>query len=143
LPDFLVAHVDLEAIGFGQRRALVDHLREDLLFDPELLQELLAHVRSVRGSIRLQLSLIRPTELAGRDLLAFDFRDGLAGRGVGAAATQKVGNVEDDERQADETEAPLEPTHMPAHPIEHCHDCTLPASSYPLSASWFQLEHPS
>ena len=37
LAHFLVVGVDAQTIGFGERRALVDHLREDLAIDPELL----------------------------------------------------------------------------------------------------------
>ena len=38
---FLVADRDAEALGLGERGALVDHLLEDLLLDAELLQQLL------------------------------------------------------------------------------------------------------
>ena len=65
LPHFLVAHRDAEALGFGQRGALVDHLLQDLLVDAELLQQLLAHVAAVRRAVRLQLRLIGAAELAG------------------------------------------------------------------------------
>ena len=63
---FLVADLDAEPVGFGQRRALVDHLLQDLLLDAELLQQLLAHVAAVGGAVGLQLSLIGAAELAAR-----------------------------------------------------------------------------
>ena len=91
LADFLVAHADAEPVGFGQRRALVHHLLQNLLLDAELLQQLLAHVRAVGVAIRLQLSLIRAPELAGGDFVAFDLGDGVAGRGVRAAPRRKSG----------------------------------------------------
>ena len=65
LRDFLVADPDAEALGFGERRALVDHLLQDLLLDAELLQQLLAHVAAVRRAVRLQLRLIRAPEFVG------------------------------------------------------------------------------
>jgi hypothetical protein len=52
-PHFLVADGDAEALGFGQRGALVHHLLEDLLLDPQLLQQLVVHVRAVGRSVRL------------------------------------------------------------------------------------------
>ena len=121
LPHLLVADRDAEPLGLGERRALVDHLLQNLLVDPELLQQLLAHVVAVGGAIRLQLGLIGPAEIGGRDFAAFDFGDGVARRGVGAGAAEEIGNVEEDERHAHQTQAPLQPVPVPAHPIEHRH----------------------
>ncbi len=45
--------------------------------------------------------------------------------GVGARAAQEVGDVENDERQHDEHEAPLEPRLVPAHTVEHRHQGTF------------------
>ena len=39
LAHFLVAHLDAEALGLGERRALVDHLLQNLLLDAELLEQ--------------------------------------------------------------------------------------------------------
>ena len=96
-----------------------------MLIDSQLLQQLLAHVRAVRGAIGLQLRLIRPAEFAGGDLVSLDVRNRVAGRRIGAAAAQEVGDVEEDERHAHEAEAPLEPIPVLAHPIEHGHRGTL------------------
>ena len=56
---------DAEPLGFGERRALVDHLLQDLLLDAELLQQLLVHVAAVGGAVRLQLRLIGAAEFVG------------------------------------------------------------------------------
>ena len=80
------------ALGFGERRLLVDHLLQDLLIDAELLQQLLAHVAAVRGPVGLQLRLVGAAELARRDRPAFDARDRVAGGGVGAGC--RAGNRE-------------------------------------------------
>ena len=59
---FLVADLDAEPLGFGERGALVDHLLQDLLLDAELLEQLVAHVAAVRGAVGLQLSLVGAAE---------------------------------------------------------------------------------
>ena len=64
--DFLVADRDAEPLGFGERRALVDHLLQDLLLDAELLQQLLVHAAAVGGAVGLQLRLIGAAELVRR-----------------------------------------------------------------------------
>src|SRR5262249_37158355 len=110
-----------ETIGFGQRGALVDHLLQDLLIDPELLQQPFIHVAAVRGAVRLQLRLIRSTEFVRANLLALNDRHRVAAGGVGAAAPQKIGNVENYECQADETQTPFEPVSVPPHPVKHGH----------------------
>src|SRR5207253_11326325 len=100
---------------------LVDHLLQDLLIDPELLEQLLAHVAAVRRPICLELSLVGPPEFPGGDFVALDFGDHVARGGVCAAAAQKVRDIEDDKRQADQAKAPFEPSPVPAHPVEHRH----------------------
>src|SRR5262249_30233745 len=87
----------------------------------ELFEQLIAHLPAVGGAIRLKLSLIGAPELAGRDVVAGDPRDRIAGRGVGAGPAEEVRDVENHERQANETEAPFEPVPVPAHPVEHGH----------------------
>ena len=121
LRDFLVADLQAQAIGFRERGALVDHLLEDLLIDAELLQQLFVHVAAVRGAVRLQLRLIRPAEFVGANLFALDDGDRIAAGGVGAGAAQKIRNVKNYERQADETQAPFEPVSVPTHPVKHGH----------------------
>ena len=72
LPHFLVARVDAEPVGFGERRLLIDQLLKDLLVDAELLQELFADVAAVRVAIRLQLGVVGAAKIAGGDLPALD-----------------------------------------------------------------------
>jgi hypothetical protein len=107
---------------------------KDLLLDAELLQQLLVHLTAVGGAIRLQLRLIEPAELAGRDRLPLDLRDGIARCGVGAGAAEEVRDVEHHESQTHENQAPFQPVLVPAHPVEHRHQSTLK-----LSASNSQL----
>jgi AhpD family alkylhydroperoxidase len=116
-----VAHLDAETVCFGERCALVDHLLENLLIDAELLQQLVAHIAAVGIAVRLQLSLIGAPEFAGCDFMPLHTREGVVRGGIGAGPPQEVGDIENDERQAHQTETPLEPVLVPAHPIEHCH----------------------
>src|SRR5262249_31546074 len=104
----------------------------------ELLQQLLVHLAAVRRSIRLQLRLIRTPELVRGDVLALDARDGLARRGVSVVRAQEVRNVKNDEREANEPEAPFEPAHMPSHAIEHCHKSSFQLSVISFSVPQFQ-----
>jgi len=121
LPHFLVAHLDPDPFGFGERGALVDHLLQNLLLDAELLQQLIAHVVAVGRAVGLQLSLIGAPEIGAGDFPAFDLRDSVAGRGVGTGAAQKIRDVKKHKRHAHQAQAPLEPVPVAAHPIEHGH----------------------
>ncbi len=121
MPHLRVIDGDAEPARLCERGAFVHHLLEDLLLHAELLEQLLAHLAAVGGAIRLELRLIGPPEFVRRDVLAVDPGDGFAGGGVGAVAAQEVRNVEDDEGQHDEAQAPFEPAHVPTHPIQHGH----------------------
>ena len=125
LAHFLVAHLDADAPRFGDRRLLVHHLLEDLLLDAQLLEQLLAHVAAVRGSVRLQLRLVGAPEIAGCDRPAFNARDGIAGGGVRGGAAQEVRNIGNDEGQHDNQQAPFEPGPVLAHTIKHRHGVTF------------------
>ena len=124
LPHFLVARLDAEPLGLGQRRALVHQRLQDLLIDAQLLEQLFAHVSAIRGTIGLQLRLVRPPEFAGGDLMARHVGDGFPRRGVRPRAPHELGDVENHERQHDEAETPFEPAAVLAHAIEHCHKST-------------------
>jgi hypothetical protein len=64
-------------------------------------------------------------ELVGLDFVAFNDGNRVAG-GLGAGRpAEKVGNIENDECEADEHQAPVEPVAVPAHPVEHCHERAL------------------
>src|SRR5204862_6596162 len=120
-PHFLVAHADTESVGFSKRGAFLHELLENLLLDAQLLQQLLAHIRAVGGAVGLQLRLVRAPEFAGADLPALDARNRVARRGVGSSAPQEIGNVKNDECEAYQTQAPLQPTLVPPHLVEHRH----------------------
>ncbi len=120
-PQLSVAHVDLQARGLGERRALVDHLLENLLIDAELLQQRFVHVAAVRRAVRLQLRLIRAAELVRADRLSFDGCDGVGGGCASARAAKEVGNIKDHEGEAHQAQAPFEPAFVPTHPVKHCH----------------------
>ena len=60
------------------------------------------------------------------------------------APAEELGNVEDDEREHHERQAPLEPALVTAHPVEHGHDSSSPlrdVGSRSQSASGCQLWH--
>ena len=50
-----VAHADAQALGFGHDRLLEDHLLDDALADPELLEHVLVDVAAERLAVLEQL----------------------------------------------------------------------------------------
>ena len=120
LGHFRIAHGKPQPAGFRDRGALVDELLQNLLLDPHLFEQLLVDAAAVRTLVGLQLGQVGSTECCGRDLLVPDTRhDGTRCRRV--LGVQEVWDVEKDEREHHEREAPLEPATVPAHPVEHCH----------------------
>src|SRR5262249_7190309 len=124
LPDLLVGDTNLQSIGLGERGALVDELLQDLRFDAKLLEQLVVHLGSVSRPVRLKLRLVNAAEFACGDLLAVDSSDRVARCRVGAGAAEEIRDIENDERQADENQAPFEPILVPAHAVEHRHTRT-------------------
>ena len=122
LGDLLVADRQPEALGLGQRRAFLDHLLENLLLDAELLQQLFVHLAAVGRPGRPAAGpAYGPAELVGANLVTVDRGDRVGRGGVGVAASQELGDVEDYKREADESQAPLEPVPVPSHPVKHGH----------------------
>src|SRR4030095_8034727 len=73
---------------------------------------------------------------AGGEGPPFSRGDGVA-RGVRPGrAAQEVRNVEDDERQTHENQAPFQPALVPTHFVEHGHWCTF---TQPSGGSTFGL----
>jgi hypothetical protein len=125
LPHFFVARRHAEPLGFDERRLLVDHLLQNLLVDAELFQQLFTDITAVRVAVRLQLNIVRPPEIGGGDFAALDRGHRAPKRGPGRVLLEKIGDVENNERQHDEAEAPLEPPLMPPHLVEHSHRRTF------------------
>ena len=122
LLHFFVVDGQADAHRLRQRGALVDHLLEDLLVHAQLLQQLIAHLPAELLPVGLHLGLVRPAELVARDLLPLDDGDRVSRGEIRGRRLQEVRNVENDKRQTDQPQAPLEPVPVPAHPIEHRHE---------------------
>ena len=121
--DLLVAGLDAELLGFGERRLFLDQPLENPLVDAKLFQQALVHVAAVRVPVGLHLLEVDAPEPVHGNFPAVHTRDDVA-RGrrlVGVAA----GHIEEDEGEHDEGKAPLQPAPVSAHPIEHRHQGIL------------------
>jgi hypothetical protein len=127
LSHLVVGGGHAQAAGFGHHRLFVDQLLQDLLLEPQLLQQLLADGRSVGRPVRRHLALVRHAELQHTDPPAVHPRDFVARQGarrLGIPCAQEIGNVEDYEGDHHKAQAPLEPALVTPHAVEHRHgDC--------------------
>ena len=106
--------------NFGFGGPLLDERLEHLAVDAKLSQHRLRDVAAAGGAEHLhslgQLALV----FTRRDRGAFHFGDRLVERG-GVRPPDEIRDVEEDERQHDQAEEPLQPASVPTHRIEHCH----------------------
>ena len=109
-----------ELLGLGERRFLFNQPLQDPLIDAQLLQQALVHVAAIGVAVRLHLLQVHAPEPVHRDFAPIHAGDDILGPGR-LAVELPVRQVEDDEGENDETEAPLQPAPVSAHPIEHCH----------------------
>ena len=107
----------------GDHGLFVDHLLDDPLLDAELLEELIVDLRAVRLTVGVDLLLVEDPEVARLHVAAVDRRDRI-GR-LRAVRLQEAGHIQQDKRQHDNPQAPLEPGLVAAHPIEHRHRQSL------------------
>ncbi len=121
LPDLLIGRRDPQPRGFRECRLFLEHLLDDALVDPELLQHPFVDIGPVGAPIGLHLLLVDATEARGRDVAAVHGGDDLVVAQAGRVGLQEAGNVENDEREDHNGEAPLEPASVSAHPVEHRH----------------------
>ena len=121
--QLLVADREAVTIRLDERHLLVDHLRENLLVDPELAQQLAVQAAAELRGVVLHLLDIALLELARGQLVSVDLRDHLARRRAERLGRlQKVlRDEESNERQHNGAKAPFEPGLVPAHPVEHGH----------------------
>ena len=105
---------------FGQRRLFLDHLLDDPLVDAELFQHALVDVAAELRAIGLHLLLVdrrnRPTVISRPST---DATTSLLPAPV--LGLEEAGNVEKDECQDHNGQAPFEPALVSAHPVEHRH----------------------
>ena len=133
LRQLVVADLDALALGFHDRHFLVDHLGQNLLIDVQLPQQLVVHRPAELRPIRLHLGGVALLEFAGREWAAVHLRDHLACRRAHRhrVLLQEIGDVEDDKRQHHQAQAPFEPVPVPAHPVQHGHEC-VPSLEPPI-----------
>ena len=79
--DFLIARLDPELVGLGERRLFFDQPLEDPLVDAELLEQPLVHVAAVGVAVGLHLLEVDAAEAVDGDLAPVDAGDDLAGAG--------------------------------------------------------------
>ena len=123
LGQFVVADRDAVLLGLDEADLLVDHLRQDLLVDAELPQQLIVEAAAELLAVRLHLREVALLKIASGDGAAVDLGDHFArsGAGAGRSGLDEIGNVEEHERQHHDGQAPLEPVLVPPHPVEHGH----------------------
>ena len=120
--DFVIGHRDAHLLGFRDLGVFLDHLLQDLLGHLHLLKDGVAQAAAVGGPVGAHLRLIAAAEVRQADGAGAH-----AGYPVGAAGGGRVprfeetGNIEEDEGNNDQGQAPLEPAFVPPHPIEHRH----------------------
>mgnify|MGYP003694469565 CR=1 FL=1 len=110
------------AVGFGQRGALVDHLLQDLLFDAELLQQLVVHVGAVCRSSTPGAAPDRSAGTRRRDFASLDDGDGAARRQrCRRGSSRKFGMKKMTIATHTMARLHLSQFRWLAHPIEHRH----------------------
>jgi hypothetical protein len=117
---FRIVDAQAEAIGFGQHRLLVDQFLQHLAVDAELFQHLIRDIAALAAE-HLHAAIELRGEVANRDRLSFDLRNGFSGHARTGVHVEEPGDVEHDERDAHEEQAPLEPALVAAHAIKHGH----------------------
>ena len=118
--DFGVADAQAEAIGLGEHGLLVDQLPQHLLVDAELFQHLIRNIAALAAE-HLHAAIELHGVVADGDRLAFDLGDRLSRHARSGASIEETGDIEHDERDAHEEQAPLEPALVAAHAIKHGH----------------------
>jgi hypothetical protein len=88
LRELVVAHLDALALGLEHGDLLVHHLRQHLLIDAELPQQLRVHLAAELLLVGLHLRDVALLELAREQIVAVHRRDGLARRGAGGAVSR-------------------------------------------------------
>jgi hypothetical protein len=122
LGELVVADAQLVVVRLDDGNLLVDHLRQDLLVDAELPDQLFVDLPAELLLIRLDLRLVARLEIARGQVMPIHLGDHLARRGAkrgGGVPPEKVRDVENDERQHHQGEAPFEPSLVPTHAVEH------------------------
>ena len=119
-----VGRLDAQPVRLGERRFLVDHLLQDALVDPHLFEQAVVQVRAVGPPVSVDLLPVEPLELAGGDVAAVDRGEDIERGGAGVGVVEEVRNVQKDEREHHEGEAPLEPPPMAPHAVQHRHGTT-------------------
>ena len=123
LGEFVVADRDAVLLGLDEADLLVDHLRQNLLVDAELPQQLIVEAAAELLAIRLHLRQVPLLEIASGDGAAIDLGNHLtrSRTGAGRSGLDEIWDVEKYERQHHDGKAPLEPILVPTHPVEHGH----------------------
>ncbi len=140
LTDLDVGGRDALAAGLDEGGALVDELLEDLTVQPQLTHHGLVEARAVRITIRLQLRVVGAVELDDADWLPVDLGDRVDRVQRAARVAEKGRDVEDDEGEDDERQAPLEPVPVTPHPIEHGHGRASLPGRLPARCKVFDLK---
>ena len=106
LSELVIADRDAVLLGLDQTDLLVDHLREDLLVDAELPQQLIVQVAAELLAVRLHLRDVALLEVAGGDGAAVDLGDHFARAGT---RTGRVWSGRNRECRGARTSAPRSP----------------------------------
>ena len=121
LAHFRVAHLDAEASRFIERRVAVDHLLQHLTVQTERADQLVGDVAAHLQAVLLELLHIELLEVETEDLAVADARQHLVRHSDAARLIHEAGHVQKDKSKDDDRQAPLEPSLVPPHPIEHGH----------------------
>ena len=127
--DFLVAGRDAQLLRLGERRFFLDHLLDDALVDAELLEQPFVHLAAELIAVRLHLLHVHAAEAGHGNLASVDGGDDVIGARRHAVLRHEAGDVEENECDHDDEQAPFQPVLVPAHPVEHGHGKPSSASA--------------
>ena len=128
-----VAHRQSEPLGFRQGRVAADERLQDLAIDPQRAQHLLGDLAGRLQAVALQLGQIELAEPRHRDLVVADPREDIVRHALEGRLIDESRDVQEHERKADQGQAPLEPSLVAPHAVEHRHaaDCSRRARILP------------